>query len=881
MHDTAAIGSARTSVAMFEPPREAGDGAGASMRRVKQFAGILAQLLVLIVVVERFQIENEAFRRLTMLTAAGFSIHYFLPFRHRLPFFVFLSFAAIAMVLGLQQGAWLIGIGLAIIGISHLPIHFLARVFVVLIVGAGLALPRWGIGQVPWSPAVWPLLGSMFVLRLISYFYDRKHYAGPTRLSQTLAYFFLLPNVCFPLFPVIDFKRFCRSYYDEERHKIYQVGIDWIWRGILQLILYRLVYYQITIDSVDVENLGDLAFYMLTTFLLYVRISGHFHLIVGMLHLFGFNLPETHRRYFLASSFTDFWRRINIYWKDFMLKVFYYPAYFRLRSLGETRALVFATAVVFIATWFLHLVQWFWIRGSVFVELNDIIFWSIFAALVLVNSIREATHTRVRTLSARARSLPESAGLVLRTTGTFITICVLWSLWTAESVSDWALMCVNAFKLPPWSAMQFVVLVGAVALGGALAVYGVWKGWGGPSRAIAPGSPGMVLAASVGLCLATAPVVTEHLGRSGEVLDSLRLASAASLNRRDAEQFQRGYYENLLDVNKFNDELWNVYQQMPGDFVRSLFTLGLAQRTGNEQDYELQPLREGRFVGATVRTNRWGMRDQDYAQARPPDSHRFALVGPSTAMGSGVEQNESFEAVLEERLNRENPAGTDTRYEILNFGVAGYSPFHVLSQLQRKVFSFEPQVVLYLGHASDLDRASTRWATMVRRNIAPQDSYLTELLRQTGLRSDTKPNEARRRIRAHTDELLGWVYRRIVDDCRHRQVLPVFVYMETVTELMQPWREADRALVLALARNAGFLVLDLTGAYNGRPPSDLWIRENDGHPNVLGNRLIAERLYALVQTRRRELGLGDAPLADRDVQHLTGSVPRLAASSAR
>ena len=64
---------------------------------------------------------------------------------------------------------------------------------------------------------------------------------------------------------------------------------------------------------------------------------------------------------------------------------------------------------------------------------------------------------------------------MLRTAGTFITICVLWSLWTAESVSDWALMCANAFKLPPWSALQFVALAGAVALGGTVAVYGVWK----------------------------------------------------------------------------------------------------------------------------------------------------------------------------------------------------------------------------------------------------------------------------------------------------------------------------------------------------------------------------------------------------------------------
>ena len=53
-----------------------------------------------------------------------------------------------------------------------------------------------------------------------------------------------------------------------------------------------------------------------------------------MLHLFGFNLPETQSLYYLASSFTDFWRRINIYWKDFMMKVFYYPAFFGLKRSG-------------------------------------------------------------------------------------------------------------------------------------------------------------------------------------------------------------------------------------------------------------------------------------------------------------------------------------------------------------------------------------------------------------------------------------------------------------------------------------------------------------------------------------------------------------------
>ena len=236
-------------------------------------------------------------------------------------------------------------------------------------------------------------------------------------------------------------------------------------------------------------------------------------------------------------------------------------------------------------------------------------------------------------------------------------------------------------------------------------------------------------------------------------------------------------------------------------------------------------------------------------------------------MGWGVEQDQSFEAMLEDRLNHELAAGTQDRYEILNFGVAGYSPIHVMYQLRRKVLAFEPSAILYLGHASDLERASRRWAVMIQRGRAPADAYLSELQRQSGLRADTQPNEARRRMKPYVNELLGWVYRSIVEDCRAQHVLPVFVYLETVIEPQEEWRAAERAEVLALARNAGFVILDLTGAYGGRPPSTLWVAENDSHANVLGNQLIAERLYRLIDARREELGLP----AGNGVQQLGGA----------
>jgi D-alanyl-lipoteichoic acid acyltransferase DltB (MBOAT superfamily) len=104
-------------------------------------------------------------------------------------------------------------------------------------------------------------------------------------------------------------------------------------RGVVQLLLYRLIYHYALLDITSVTNTKDVAEYVVATYLLYLHVSGQFHLIVGLLLMFGFNLPETHHRYLLASSFTDFWRRINIYWKDFITKLFFYPVFFVLRGL--------------------------------------------------------------------------------------------------------------------------------------------------------------------------------------------------------------------------------------------------------------------------------------------------------------------------------------------------------------------------------------------------------------------------------------------------------------------------------------------------------------------------------------------------------------------
>src|SRR5215213_4088144 len=101
--------------------------AAAPSPEILKFAAIMLQLALLAVLIKRYELESPAFFDLTLLTFAGFAIHYFLPMAYRLPFFLALSVASIVMVLGVAQAAWLLGIGLAIVGLCHAPLPFWVR----------------------------------------------------------------------------------------------------------------------------------------------------------------------------------------------------------------------------------------------------------------------------------------------------------------------------------------------------------------------------------------------------------------------------------------------------------------------------------------------------------------------------------------------------------------------------------------------------------------------------------------------------------------------------------------------------------------------------------------------------------------------------------
>ncbi|MEH6593011.1 MAG: hypothetical protein V7746_22265 [Halioglobus sp.] len=821
------------------------------MSRVLKIGAIALQLGLLIILVRAFQIESGAFQQLLFLMLGGFVVNALLPLRYRKSFFALLSLSGILLVMGLASGLWIIALGFLLIGICHLPCAFGLRIALIVIVTGLLAVSRLEWIQVPWSGAVWPILGSMFMFRLIVYLYDLKHEKNTPALSQIVSYFFMLPNVCFPLFPVIDFKKFNSLYYNEDDFRIYQRGIKWMFRGVVHLLLYRYVYYNLTLDPAEVDGLSDMVQFSLSSFLLYLRVSGLFHLIIGMLLMFGFNLPETHHLYYLASGFAEFWRRINIYWKDFMMKIFYYPMRFKLRKMGEVQAIVVSTLVVFFLTWFLHAWQWFWLRGTMLLEWHDALFWAILAVLVIVNSIYETKTGMNRSLGGSKRSIYSHAATVARVAATFTSICILWSMWSSDTLSQW----ISMWETTGYGWLWFAFGIPAFYVAGNLFSRADKKRQTktAPQRRLPkPPKKDFWMPVAISCCLMLGlyglrqPVVYSALPSQAAL--GVESIVKSQLNNRDMAQMQRGYYEHLISVNRNNLDLWAAFNNRPKDWV-PYRNLGGWQATNDFMTGELLPGAEVTFKGAQVRVNELGMRDRERTEEKPIDTWRAAMLGASYVFGSGVENEENFPTILEGLLNESSEIAAFPDYEVLNFGVPERLTIRQLMALEDKVLDFEPDVVVYVAHTVDSKFTLRYIGNAVRSRVDMPYPFLSSIVERAGVTPDMTEFEIEKRLTPFIGEVLAWTYGEIARVSRENGIFPVWVLLPLSNEDLTAQRVAELSKP---AEDAGFLVVDLSGVY-GDHPEDIVIAEWDDHPNGEGHRMIANALYDIFLANSAEI----------------------------
>lgn len=803
---------------------------------------ILIQLTLLFFAFHQFNIEQETkLPKILPLVLVGFSIHYWLQQKFKLPFFVLLSFAAILMVVGWLNGFILIGIGLLILGICHLPINYNLRLFILGLTTISLVLFRANIFKSTSISYLIPFIGTMFMLRLIIYVYDLKHEKEKVSFWKRIAYFFLLPNVCFPLFPLIDFKVFKATYYNENNNEIYAIGLRRIFRGLIHIITYRFLYYLVVPDPTEIEGVYSILQFMIFSYTLILRLSGMYHISLGILSLFGFNLPEIFNNYFFASSFNNIWKRINIYWREALMKVFYYPIYFKVRKLNKAYAIAITILIVFVINWAMHGYQWFWVRGTFPLEPNDFLFWMVFGTAVMLNSIYlQKIRAPKKLKPTKSSNLKTSFVAVIKPIGMFAFMCSIWMMWSSSSLTEWIYLLSFFGKgtFIEWSYIigcfiSLIVLLMILNHSYKIGWLRVFLNFYNKKIAF------FTLACILLTFILSFPKLSSSIKINGQPFISF--LQETKLSAQDKRTMERGYYQKLLSVDNNSLQLSKTQFKKPKNWYHN----NAYEKTKSILRKQFKPNFKTTFKNATLTTNSWGMRDQEYKLKKDTNTFRFALLGGSYEMGAGVNNNETFESITESLLNKHFTQNV----EILNFAVGGYHLVENVFNID-KAISFNPDAIIYTAHSNEFSRMNSRLIELLSKNIDINDPFILSIKKKSGIKGNMCMLEKQNRLKPFTNEIMNWGYKSISNKCKLNNIVPIWVYIPALGDAI----DKEYKKTLDLAKKHNFITIEIKDPYKNQDINDLKVAPWDFHLNKKGHKIIANNLYKKL-TSHQELKL--------------------------
>ncbi len=126
------------------------------------------------------------------------------------------------------------------------------------------------------------------------------------------------------------------------------------------------------------------------------------------------------------------------------------------------------------------------------------------------------------------------------------------------------------------------------------------------------------------------------------------------------------------------------------------------------------PNATGQIYGRPVSINEYGYRGSSYPPARGGDAFRIQVFGDSHTFGSGAPDDQSYPAVMEKMLNKQQE-----RYEVLNFGVSSYDFGTIARYMSTKVPEYSPDLAIMTFHAGDIVRTDVIIDLRDSQNVPP------------------------------------------------------------------------------------------------------------------------------------------------------------------
>lgn len=273
--------------------------------------------------------------------------------------------------------------------------------------------------------------------------------------------------------------------------------------------------------------------------------------------------------------------------------------------------------------------------------------------------------------------------------------------------------------------------------------------------------------------------------------------------------------------------------------------------------YRLKPHLDVLYAGARVKTNAFGFRGPAVKMKKPGGLYRILGIGDSFMFGYGVENDEPYLALLEDRLRRRFPG---ERVEVINTAVPGYNTSMEVASLRTRGVRFKPDLVLLEVVGNDLDLPN-----FIRQRddvLALDRSYLFDFLDRRLTRHPLSLHEKLEasgfspgfglppeKIPEEYRDMLGWPA--FFDALRELRHLGRKYGFQILVISLAPAEDSMSKRALLEAERLGLRTVDVGAVYRRYArnqdhgsylESPLAQSPDDGHPSAFGHRIAAQVL---------------------------------------
>ncbi|MBT8422142.1 MAG: SGNH/GDSL hydrolase family protein [Gammaproteobacteria bacterium] len=276
------------------------------------------------------------------------------------------------------------------------------------------------------------------------------------------------------------------------------------------------------------------------------------------------------------------------------------------------------------------------------------------------------------------------------------------------------------------------------------------------------------------------------------------------------------------------------------DVEMSRYATELKQKADNPNiGHVHRPGAEAHLMGVDVKINSDGFRDEEYSLERTA-AHRIVVLGDSLTFGWGVEQEDTYEAILERELGQIRPV------EMINTGHGNYNTVQQVNLLREKGLAYNPDkvVVFFFINDAEVTPVRSKWTPIARLRSV---TFLWSRVR--GLLTRTAPGQTFESFYSdlYEDDQPGFVamkeaFLELQGLCEERGIqLQVVMIPELHNLTDYPFSNEYRKVYDFLQAN-NIAAIDLTDdfATYTEAPETLWVALDDAHPNAPAHRMIAD-----------------------------------------